>query len=570
MSSRVSARVLLAVSLWAIAAAGGAGQSKTEDLREIRIRYGTYTPPAVSISVKSNLVELGVTIMDRNGQPVSGMAASDFEVSDNGKPQQIAFFSEERAEDRPPSVATTAPASSPRDATAHPPSGASETRRARYIALFIDDDHSELTGLRQTQLAAEDLVSTALRPSDHVAIFTTSGAVTVDFTTDAKILRAALEQLKPHVYADEAALTSCPALTSYQAYVIQNQLDLKAKQVAVAEAVACHCPRGGGSQCEQAQNTLVQDLAGSVWDQTKQHSTAALDVLKIAVQQLAHASGDRILLLVSPGFPTGGMEQQTSAIIDIALLNHIVINSIDSEGLLTEGESPERDRVDEAMRTVIVTSLLSESAAASGGQFIQNNNDITGSLRSLATVPEVSYLLGFAPPAKPDGKYHHLKVRLKNGEAYKVQAREGYFSTETSVGSAQKLIDKEVAANEELDQIPIVVRVSSAREENGQFTIGVVTTIDIKQLKFAKQDQRSVQQLTFVTVLRDSRGDYVKGVQAVMDLLLTPQRLASLRTKGVTETLSLAAPRGSYEVREVVREAMEDHLAASTASVECQ
>jgi VWFA-related protein len=557
------------LSLGTIVAASGMGQGKTDEPREVRIRYGIYKPPLAAISVESNVVELGVTVRDGKGQPVPGMTAKDFEVFDNGKPQEIAFFSEERAAE---AASTTVPAGSvtaPSDGATPPASSVQETKRPRYIALFIDDGHSELSGLRLSQLAAENFIATALEPNDHMALYTTSGAVTVDFTTDVKILRTALERLKPKMQRGEEEMTSCPTLTSYAAYAITNNLDLKAKQVAVAEAVACHCVPDPSPPCILAQEGLVQDLADSVWNQTKYHSTVALDILKIAVRQLANAPGDRILVMVSPGFPTGGMEERTSGIIDIALRSHIVINSLDSEGLVVAGDSPEGPRVDETMRRLVVAELMSTTAAATGGRFIQNNNDLMGSLRTLATVPEVSYLLGFAPPAKADGKYHHLKVRLKDGAEYKIQARAGYYSVTPGSESAQKLIDHVAGSQEGLHAIPIVVRVSPARAKNGQFTIGVVTTVDAKHLKFVKQNGRSIQELTFVTVLRDSRGNYLTGVEAVMDLQLTAKTLALLRTKGIKAILSLTAPEGSYEIREVVREVVEDHVAASTTLFDC-
>jgi len=566
---------MLVVALGMLAFATLAAQtSKTNDLPEVRIRHGIYIPPSASISAQSNLVQLGVVVRDHKGQPVSGMNASDFELFDDGKPQRITIFSEQRADDSPLKPVSDSAASSSKapstQSAASPRSGSARASRSRYIALFVDDDHSELLGLRKSELAIDNLISSSLQPNDHVALFTTSGAGNTDFTTDTKRLRAAVDSLRPHVHRGDEAITSCPSLTSYQAYVIANNLDLKAKEIAVAETVACNCPPND-SACPALQVGLVENMASEVWDQTKYRSTNALKVLQIALRHLAEAPGDRVLLLVSPGFITGEMEQQTSAIIDAALRNHIVINSLDSEGLLFEGESAEGLRIDSAVRQLVLGALMSTASTATGGRFIQNNNDLKGSLHSLATVSEVSYVLGFSPPAKPDGKYHHLKLQLNNHEPYTLQAREGYFySTSPEYQSAQKQLDHEVASHEELHQIPIAVRVSSARERNGQFAIGVMTTIDATHLKFAKQNGRSNQQLTFVAILRDSEGGYVTGKEAVMDLSLTTNTLASLRTKGIKAKLSFTAPQGSYEVREVVREVVGDRLASANTPIQCR
>jgi len=48
-------------------------------------------------------------------------------------------------------------------------------------------------------------------------------------------------------------------------------------------------------------------------------------------------------------------------------------------------------------------------------------------LKKLTTIPEVSYLLAFAPAGKPDATMHKLKVRLKNGGSYHADSRTAYF-----------------------------------------------------------------------------------------------------------------------------------------------
>jgi hypothetical protein len=50
------------------------------------------------------------------------------------------------------------------------------------------------------------------------------------------------------------------------------------------------------------------------------------------------------------------------------------------------------------------------------------------------------------------------------------------------------------------------VRVSHGIAKGQQYPIVVAIRIDAKQLKFAKQGERNLQQLTFVSVPQDSEG----------------------------------------------------------------
>ena len=52
--------------------------------------------PAASLRVTTRLVLLDVVVRDKAGQPVTGLQASDFSVTEKGKPQKIAVFALER------------------------------------------------------------------------------------------------------------------------------------------------------------------------------------------------------------------------------------------------------------------------------------------------------------------------------------------------------------------------------------------------------------------------------------------------------------------------------------------
>ncbi|HKO04750.1 MAG TPA: VWA domain-containing protein [Candidatus Acidoferrales bacterium] len=575
MSINISAWALCLASLCPFLAAPTLAQSKPEDPKEVTIRYGVYRPHPATISMESSLVELRVAVRDSKGRPVAGLTASDFEIFDNGKPQQAAFFSEEKSAARPEPISAAPAGKQPAAGAATPPSAvpAAGVPGGRSIALFIDDTHGEPRSLQQSMRAAEAFVSTGMQPGDRVAIFTDSGDVTLDFTTDAKALLAAIGRLSTHPQRGaHGGLSVCPTLTSYQAYVIANNLDLHAMEVAVAEATACNCPPGSDPNCSLQQEDLVQETAVAVWDQTRNQSTTALDVLKITVQHLATMPGDRILVILSPGFATGDAQQQTSAILDAALRARIVINSIDSEGLINPAyESPEGNRVDQVVREQVLPELMSGAAAATGGQFIMNDNDIKGSLQAMTSVPEVSYLLGFAPSARPDDEYHKLKVKLAIAGDYKVQSRAGYFSAvlRKEPETAQQRIDREAFSNQQLEQISLAVRVSHGKAKNGQATIVVNVGVDARQLKFEKRSGRNIQELTFVTLLEDCAGHYIAGKQGVMDFYLKPASLAIVQSQGIHATLAFLAPKGPYQVREVVREAVQDRLAASNTPAEC-
>ena len=297
--------------------------------QEVRIHSGPYRPPATTIAVQTDLVELGATVRDRKGTPAGGFHASDFRLLDNNIPQTITFFSEERAE----SAAAVAAPAGPGAGSDTAPGGNAPAPPPRYLALFFDDMHSSMTGFKRSKEAAEKLVGNGLRAGDRVGIFTGSGEVRLDFTSDTKTLLATVANVKWH--PEPTALRGfgvCPTLSAYQAYVIARHLDVAAKQIATEEILACEPGTPTWVAEQEAQS------AGEIaWEHLRLEPSRLLDVLIQVARHLSTESGARILLMVSPGFLTDGMEQQMAKLVDTCLRSGIVMDALDNEGCSQAG-----------------------------------------------------------------------------------------------------------------------------------------------------------------------------------------------------------------------------------------
>jgi VWFA-related protein len=536
--------------------------AKAADPGEVHIRSGAWTPPATRIAVESRLVEIGVTVRDRQGSPVDGLLVSDFEVLDAGKPEPITFFTGPKAD-----ATGTAPGTPPAAGVASATGAA-----ARSIALYFDDNRAETFGLNHAKTAAEKLVTAGLQAGDRAGIFTASGLVIEDFTGDQARLLAALARLRIHPLTDSKGIGVCPTLTPYQAYAIYTHLDQMGKEVAVREAIACNC-LGGDPDCPRRQVLVVETAAQMAWNQVEIESAESLDGLGAVLRHLASAPGDRILLWMSPGFPTNNMEKRVDSLVDAAIRARIVVNSLDASGLASV--SPEvlgnRDgfRYDWAQRTMntrqqALTGLMASISPATGGQLIQNTNDFNSAVRRLTTAGEPAYRLGIAPSGAPDERYHPLKIRLRKAGNYRIESRAGYFAAplEKKPETAQDRIDRMVSARESKQDFPATIQVSGGAANDGQLAIRVDARVDAQGLTFGEKDARRLQQLTFVTVLEDAAGNYVMGKQAVMDLELTEATLAEMRANGIRTNTSFTAPQGTYVVRAVIREAMGGGMAA--------
>jgi VWFA-related protein len=391
------------------------------------------TPPATkeglaTLKVSVKLVQVSVVLRDPKGHAVGSLKKEDFQLFDDGKPQLISRFSAEKAAtvaEKQPPVGTTGALLSPANALAS---------AGRDVAYVFDDIHTTFSDLASATAAAARHLA-ALHPEDRAAIFTTSGQSGLDFTADRQRLQGALRSLKPHPLNSGI---HCPPMTPYMADLIVNQDDLDTLGLATKDAV--NCAFGGmaqsNSDLERAERVAKQ-TAMEVLNANSAELQSTLGVLREVVQKTAATPGSRSIVLVSPGFltQTPDTRQAVAELIDRALRADIVVNTLDVLGLSTPTPAPNashpadpvmRGRLDreEALER---TDVMANLAYSTGGTFFHNNNDLDEGFRRTADPPEYIYVLGFSP-RKLDGKFHKLKVTLKNPEKLTVQARQGYYA----------------------------------------------------------------------------------------------------------------------------------------------
>jgi VWFA-related protein len=573
---------------------------------EVRISSGPYPPP-VALRVPTNEVQVGVVVRDGKGKVVSGLKGADFAVYDDGKEQAISSFSVETRELHGPveKTAAAAPAAAqpnlPAQAPAAQANSPAPAPRPRYVALYFDDLNTPFGDIRHVQLAAENFIHEGVGPEDQIALFTSSGSETIDFTPNAPKILNAIENLKFRGRTIESA--GCPRITPFDAYEIATEppppispnSDLEGAPptylAIVNEAVECNCV-DQNANCIRQQQELIQMESQQMWDSIREMSQDTLNTVQAAIDSLANKPSERVLVLASSGFMTGTLETDVGAMVDNALRAQVVINALDAKGLYTSNEvlDPNHGYTDEPEDQVVrhnlknfgpaMTSVMAamvDFAVGTGGRYFHDRNDLAAGYYSLAAAPETEYLLGFTPEKeKFDGKFHKLKIEVKTPGKFDVQARPGYFaptkepSSQAALPTAEEKIDAEVHGSEERSDFPLSVSAQLHTASNGSQEVSVQTHVNIQRLPFDVQQDRHVDMLTFVVALFDAQGKIVVGKEAQMQLALKPESFERFSKSGIGGGLSLEAPAGEYRLRVVVEEALHGEMSATTKNVQIQ
>lgn len=536
-----------------------------------------------TFKVNVRLVLVRVVARDAKGHAVGNLHKEDFQLFDKGKPQVISQFSEERPGAQ---VALESKSSEP---IAGAPAEVSTTKGKtpdvpeRFIAFVFDDVHLKFGDLAQVRAAADRHLATLL-PTDRVAIFSTSGQTTLDFTDDRAQLHATLLRLQPRP-TTSSGVTGCPDVNYYLGDLIENKNDPQALALATQDTLFCMF-NGDQRALPQAQ-AVAKSAASQAVVAGDAESRLALGVLKDIVRRTALMPGQRNVVLVSPGFLTPEMETDYMELIDRAVRSQVIINALDARGLynlVPGGDASVAGSANIGAQFIgLKMQYQSASAAAesdvmatladgTGGTFFQSNNDLDEGLRRVSTAPEYYYVLGFTPQnLKLDGNFHGLKVTVKSPAKLTIQARRGYFAPKHVADPTQEAkeeIDDALFSQEEMHDLPVGLHTQFFKSSDADAKLTVLAHVDVKQLRFRKAEGRNWNDLTVVSALFDRNGVFLQGSEKTLQMRLKDETLQSKLGSGITMRASFDVKPGSYLVRLVVRDTEGRLMSAENGAVE--
>lgn len=514
-------------------------------------------------TMQVTVVEVPVTVVDRDGNPVRGLTAENFELYDEGKRVPIDYFEVVDL--------SKAASSTNTNAAALPPAA------NRNFLLLFDVANSSPGTIGRAAEAAKEFINNQLgeRDSAAVSVFTAeSGAKMItNFTKDKALLANAVETLGHPKF-----------------FKVADPLMISATRLSTSDGSSA--PEGssrGGSNIDAAFAEMAaeqQRLSQTVQD-NELRSRLRIQFTNMAnvARVLDRLHGQKQIILLSEGFDARlitGREnlsfKETQAENDAAMSGEVW--NIDSDKRFGNATSSNEirqmtdlfRRSDVILHAIDIKGLRGSTdvstaggakgksleslhliTAPTGGTVFKNSNDISQTFDKMIKQQEVIYVLGFqARSTGKPGKFHTLKVKGNNVKVSRLTHRAGYYEPTERMSDLERTLTlaEILMTDAPIDDVAVNVGSTTLPGPGGKARVPVVVEIPGKGLLEELKGNKANANLFLYVFNQDSQVVDFLQQRITLDLDAAGD---TVRKGGVRYYGSLKIPPGNYSLKALVR-----------------
>jgi VWFA-related protein len=530
-------RLLLTIFLLAAVSAGAQtiGQNKEPGASE------TFT-----LSVRSQLVVETVVVKDKQGNPISGLTAQDFTLTEDGVPQKIRFCEHQTLPLKPlPAPPTPADQEDIKiyKRLAHTQVAPETPENLRYKDRRLLAFYFDMTAMRPAEqlralAAAEKFVRTQITEVDLVSILRyQGGAVDVlqDFTADRNKLLSILETLV--VGEGQGSVESVDDASSADTGAAFGQ----------------------------------DDSEFNVFNTDRQ-----LSALQTAAQMLGQLNEKKSLIYFASGLRLNGVDNQAQlhATVDAAIRAGVSFWPIDARGLVSAaplGDATQGSPGNEGMYTgaaaLATTGNFQQSqdtlyalAGDTGGKALLDYNDLTrGIVQAQQAISDYYILEYYTTNTALNGKFRKIKVTLNNNAEAKLDFRQGYYAgkefSKFTVADKERQLEDALMLEDPITELTIAMEINYFQLNRAEYFVPMVIKIPGRELALAKKGGAEHTLIDFVYEVKDIYGGTtVTNNRDNVNIKLTDATAAELAHRPVEYDTGFTLLPGKYMIKFLARD----------------
>jgi len=508
----------------------------------------------VTFSTTRQLVVEDVIVKSHNGSPVDNLKASDFLVTEDGKPQPISVFEFQKLSDaavpapqpalqqRTEVAAAAQPAAKPLTAVEIAPEkpGDIKYRDKRLMVMFFDMTSMPIQDQMRAQSAALKFLSTQMTASDLMAIMTFASDIKVveDFTDDRDLLT---QDIKKLVIGEGQGLD---------------------------ETVSDDSASDTGAAFQQ------DDTEFNIFNTDRQ-----LSALESAVKMLASLNEKKALVYFASGMTRNGLDNQAQlqATINAAIRSNVSFYPIDARGLVASAplgdatkSSPGGQGMYSGSSGRAATSnfqgqqeTLYTLASDTGGKALLDNNDLSMGIVQAQKDISSYYIIGYYSANETlDGRFRRVKITLKDKavaeRVAKLDYRQGYYAgkefAKLNTTDKERQLAEALMLGDPVTDIDIAVEIDYFRLARDRYFVPVVAKIPGSELELARHGGAESTRIDFIGQVKDSAGKIVQNVRDTADVKLKGETAADLAKHPLEYDTGFTLAPGKYNLKFLARE----------------
>lgn len=381
--------------------------------------------PQATFRAATNLVEVDVVVLDKDGRFVPGLTIDDLEVFEDGKRQTVQQFY----------LVTNAMGGVPAGVQSAPATGPDNPRGRRIFVFMFDEEHLATESLTRVKVGAERFVNVQFAPGDVGGVYLNGAMYRGRLTTSRTEILAGIRAVSPATETRDSLLASFrefPAIPS-EADAVRIEYgdrrlldDLAARVCGLNPA---ECQREGGAQ--QVHNTL-ENKAKDYVRFARVMTSNTVRKLNIVATSLSSVPGRKTVVFMSDGFFTDEVRSDLQQVAAVAARGGTTFYTIFGKGTGSVG-----GRTTDAMTAERGTESTHDTAedgpeiltSGTGGFVVRNLNDVSRAIGLVARDTSTYYVMGYQPDnIVMDGKVRKIEVRPRTAEL-RVRARKGYVAS---------------------------------------------------------------------------------------------------------------------------------------------
>ncbi|HWD00544.1 MAG TPA: VWA domain-containing protein [Candidatus Sulfopaludibacter sp.] len=528
-----------------------AGQQNNNQVQTVKGGY--------SISVTSNLVVEDVILKDKQGNPIPGLTAKDFVITEDGKPQEVKICDFQQLEEAVTAAPEAAPApkvaapEAPKPAEAPVAKSVVATQIApekpgdlkykdrRLLVMFFDMTSMPIQDQLRAQTAAQKFLKTQMTKSDLMAVMTFASDVKVveDFTDDRDVLAKDIKNL---------------TIGEGQGFDVTNSDDSSADT---------------GAAFQQ------DDTEFNIFNTDRQ-----LSALETAVKMLGSLNEKKALVYFASGMQkTQDNQAQLQATINAAIRSNVSFYPIDARGLVATaplGDATKGSPGGQGMYTGSSARSATSNfqgqqetlytlAADTGGKALLDNNDLGMGIVQAQKDISSYYILGYYPTNdKLDGQFRRVKITLrpellaKYGEPKNY--RQGYFAgkefNKFTSSDKERQLTQALLLGDPVTDIPIAMEVDHFRLARDRYFVPITIKIPGSTLELAKaRNGAESTKIDFIGQITDSKTHkIIENVRDFIPVTLKGEAAGQLAKKPLAYDMGFTLPPGNYSIKFLARE----------------